>query len=269
MTRPRLALFLTGAVMALILSWAIPRLQAPQDRFTVAMSLIDDGRGADAVHLLEDRVWRGIAEYRANRFRRAAAEFIQEEGVTPLYNLGTTYARLGEWSASRAAYERVLSLDPGHEDAAFNLALVLQAEDRQRQDQEGQRQTRTLGAEKGDPGQGSQQDTGTGEQTTTDDARPSEDAAATDKQASRSGQIAHQGRTGEEALTDDAAAGRGNVSESGERDASGQQGAGGMRLLTESSQNVEVLLRALKDDPERVLAARLRAIHRQRQQVAQ
>lgn len=267
MNRARMLLLILGAVIAGVVSWALPRLQAPQDRFSVAMDLIADGRGADAVHLLEDRVWRGIAEYRANRFRRAATEFVQEDSVLSLYNLGTTYARLAEWRGARAAYERVLALDPGHEDAAFNLALVLQAQARQREDQEGQRQSRTLGSEKGEPGQVGQQDDASGETVNDEDAQPSPNAAPSEREANRAGQIAMEGRTGEEAQTEDAAAGRGTISDTGERDASGQQGAGGMRLLTESTQDVEVLLRAIRDDPERVLAARLRAIHRQRQQV--
>ncbi len=269
MIRSRIVLLVVGAAIALVLAWILPRLDAPQDRFTVARSLIADGRGSDAVHLLEDRVWRGIAEYRASRFRRATAEFVQGQGVISLYNLGTAYARLGEWRAARVAYERVLGLDPGHEDAAYNLALVLQAEKQQRQEQEGQRQTRTLGAELGAIGQDQSQDSASGDQTTTEDARPSDDATPSEKDADQAGQIAARGRTGEQALSSDQAAGRSAVTETGEREAAGHQGAGGMRIVTKSAQDARIMLRAIRDDPERVLAARLRAMHRLRQEARQ
>ena len=253
-----------GATGALALSWALPRLDAPLDRQSVAVELIENGRGAEAIHLLEDRAWRGIAEYRANRFRRATTEFVQDESVMSLYNLGTAFARLAEWSSARTAYERVLSLDPGHEDAAFNLALVVQAEARQQEEQEEQRQSRTLGSEKGEPGNDDQQGDTENAETTTDGARASQDVAPTENQASQSGQISAEGRTGEEAQNPGSAAGRADASETDERDSSGQMGAGGMRLLTRSTQDTEVLLRGIRDDPARVLAARLRAIQRQR-----
>ena len=265
MTRNGLILLVFGAVVALALAWILPRLTAPQDRFTVALNLIADGRGSDAVHLLEDRVWRGIAEYRTDRFRRATAEFIQDDSIVSVYNLGTAYARLGEWSAARAAYERVLDLDPGHEDAAHNLLLVLQAEARQQEEQEGQRQSRTLGAELGAAGNEQSQGENSGDQTTTREARPSEDTTPSETDTSQAGQIAASGRIGDEALSENAAAGRGAVTETADREAAGRQGAGGMRPVTRSARDAEILLRAIKDDPERVLAARLRAMHRLRQ----
>ena len=88
-------------IVALGLAWALPRMDTPLDRHSVAMDLIADGRGDEAVHLMDDHIWRGIAEYRSNRFRRATAELIQDESVMSLYNLGTAYARLAEWAAAR------------------------------------------------------------------------------------------------------------------------------------------------------------------------
>ena len=161
-------------VAAVAAGWFLPRVTQPLDRFSVAQALIADGRGAEAVHLLEDRVWRGLAEYRAERYRRAVEEFVQGEDVIALYNLGTAYARLAEWSGARVAFERVLALDPAHEDAAFNLSLVLQAEELQRQEAEAQRDTRTLGTEEGD-GRGVESEE-SGGKTREEKATPSADA---------------------------------------------------------------------------------------------
>lgn len=269
MSRGQIALLIFGGVVALLASWLMPRLQAVPDRFSVAMDLIADGQASDAVHLLDDRLWRGIAEYRAERYRRAATEFVQDKSVTSTYNLGTAYARLAEWRAARAAFERVLRLDPGHEDAAYNLALVLQAEARQQEELESQRETRTLGEEKAAAGQGENADETRGEETDAEDTPAPKDVVASDRDGTRAGQSTGKGRTGDEAKTKDSAAGRGEIAETDDKDSSGQDGAGGMRLMTQSAQDTEILLRAIKDDPERVLAARLRAIHRLRMEAGQ
>lgn len=253
-----------AAVAALAAAWFLPRHDPPLNRFSVAQDLIADERGVEAVHLLEDRVWRGVAEFRAARYRRAVEEFAQGGDITALYNLGTSYARLAEWGGARVAYERVLSLDPAHEDAAFNLSLVLQAAELQRKEAEAQRDTRTLGVEKGtDRGQDSDE---TGGQTTSDEAEPSEDVAPTDRVATKAGQIAAAGRTGDEAQTEDAAAGRGEAAESTENGSNNRSGAGAIRRLQTSAQDTEILLRAIKDDPATVLRARLWSIDQQRRE---
>lgn len=251
-------------VAAIVGGWFLPRVNQPLDRFNVAQSLIADGRGAEAVHLLEDRVWRGLAEFRAERYRRAVEEFVQGEDIIALYNLGTSYARLAEWSGARVAFERVLSLDPAHEDAAFNLSLVLQAEELQRQEAEAQRDTRTLGTEEGD-GRGVASEE-SGGKTREEKATPSADAQATERTANKAGQIANEGRTGDIARTEDAAAGRGAASDIGDDGSNSRTGAGAIRVLQTSKQDTEVLLRAIKDDPAAVLRARLWSIDRQRRE---
>ena len=262
-----LAVIVAGylGVAALATGWVMPRLNQPLERFDVAQSLIADGRGAEAVHLLDDRVWRGVAEFRAKRYRRAVEEFAQGEDITALYNLGTAYARLGEWAGARAAYERTLALNPAHEDAAFNLALVLQAEELQRQQAEAQQDITHLGAEKSEGSRGDEADSG--DQTTKEDAKPTADAAPTEKTATKAGQIPEEGRTGEIAQTEDAAGGRGAAAESDANRSNNRSGAGAVRVLRTSRQDTEILLRAIKDDPAKVLRARLWAIDQARREL--
>lgn len=264
MSRPIAITLAYLAVAALVAGYFWPRLNQPLDRFSVAQTLIADGRGAEAVHLLDDRIWRGLAEYRAGRFRRAVEEFAQDRDITSLYNLGTSYARLAEWGGARVAFERVLSLNPAHEDAAFNLSLVLQAEELQQQEAEAQRDTRELGTEEGkDRGQDSVDDN---DKTTAENAEPSADAAPTERTATQAGQIPAEGRTGEIAQTEDAAAGRGAASESTDKGSNNRSGAGAIRVLRTSTQDTEILLRAIKDDPAAVLRARLWSIDQQRRE---
>ena len=264
MSRLAITLFAYLAVAALAAGWFLPRVTQPLDRFSVAQALIADGRGAEAAYLLDDRVWRGLAEFRAERYRRAVEEFVQGDDIIAMYNLGTAYARLAEWSGARVAYENVLALDPAHEDAAFNLALVLQAEELQRQEAEAQRDTRTLGSEEGD-GRGTESDE-SGGKVREGKATPSADAQATERTANKAGQIPNEGRTGDVAQTEDAAAGRGAASDATEDGSSSRTGAGAVRVLQASTQDTEILLRAIKDDPAAVLRARLWSIDQQRRE---
>ena len=71
------------------------------------------------------------------------------------------------------------------------------------------------------------------------------------------------------AASPDAAAGRADQTAPGDIEATGRFGSGGVRILTESKQQIDLLLGAIRDDPERVLAARLQAMHRQREGTAQ
>lgn len=251
-------------IVAAAAGWFLPRLNQPESRFDVARSLIADGRGAEAVHLLDDRVWRGVAEYRAERYRRAVEEFVQGDGVTALYNLGTAYARLGEWAGAREAYKYALALDPAHEDAAFNLSLVLQAEARVRAEAEAQRETRELGAEQSEAG--GEEPAETGEDAKDDDAAPSADAAPSERIATQAGADAAAGRAGDAAQAPDAAAGRSAPSDAAEGDARGRTGAGAVRVLDASLGDAEMLLRAIRDDPAKVLRARLWAIDAKRRE---
>lgn len=251
-------------LVAMSAAWVLPRLERPLSPLTVAQDLIEQGRGAEAVHLLEDENWRGIAEYRAGRYRRAAIEFVQVEDATALYNLGNAYARLGEWKGARAAYERALYLAPDDEDAAFNLSLVLQAEERQQEEADKQRRTRTVGAE--DSAFENSDETGSTEGQTKDDetAKPSDSATPTERSANRSGQIASRGRDGETSQLQDQAAGRGTMTESAERATADQFGAAATAILRKSTQDAEIILRKIADDPARVLRARLYTIHKLR-----
>ena len=55
-----------GAAAAL--SWLLPRFDAPLDRFSVALELLETGEAEKAAFLFEDPSWQGIAQYRAERF---------------------------------------------------------------------------------------------------------------------------------------------------------------------------------------------------------
>jgi Ca-activated chloride channel family protein len=107
-----------------------------------AMEALNEGRPAQASQLFEDREWRGTAHYRAGNYAAAIADFSESDDIESLYNLGNALAFAERLQESIAAYSRVLELNPQHQDAAHNKAIVEdlleQQEQQEQQEQEQQ-----------------------------------------------------------------------------------------------------------------------------------
>lgn len=263
----RAGLLLCGFAAALALGWLAPRLAAPEDRFGVAMALMDDGRGAEAALLLDDPIWRGVAEYRAGRFRRAEAGFVVGEDAAALYNLGTARARLFDYAGARTAFDAALRLEPDHADAAFNLDLVEKAAEAARRLADAARLARAVGAAAEDrptrPGQAENDAETDGARTEPSDDPDRNAAAQGEEIASADDQDLGESRAADRAPGGEARAARGDLAETGARERRAD-GRGGATILRQSAAEAEALLRAIKDDPVRVLRARLLAIDRAR-----
>ena len=246
---------------AATLSWLLPRFDAPLDRFSVALELLETGEAEKAAFLFEDPSWQGVAQYRAERFHNATIAFSIGTDTASLYNLGTAHARLHHWGPARKAYRQVLKRDPDHEDARHNLELIDRAERREKELLEAER--RGPGQDGGDPGT---------------EAADSRDSARTEPggtggtsgraaktRSSISGEGTVPGELGDRRIADGMQAGRtpGRTAQDPSIALPGG-GTGVARLLRENRQAAEILLRHIVDDPARVLASRLRAIHRQR-----
>lgn len=256
-----IALAVTGAI-----SWLLPRITQPPDRFAVAMALMVSDRADDAVHLLDHPDWRGVAQYRAGRYRRALAELYINETVPNLYNMGNSYARLHEWKAAKSAFRKALSLDPDHLDARHNLALVIEAEALEKALIDAQRTTKTMGhwrdgTQDTDPDQ-----TLDGTERTEPGARADGVVRPSPEDGTTTGDGAVPGRSGTGQASADAKAGiaDGDALDQAPDDLVGTSGTAPVR--TESAQAAEILLRRIRDNPERVLRARLKAIDRMRRE---
>ncbi len=103
-----------------------------------AQLALEAGNAADAAVLFDDIEWRGVARYQAGDYAGSAAEFAESGDVRNLYNLGNAMAQQGELDAAIDAYEQVLEMAPGHEDAQYNMDLVRNAKDEQEQEQQTQ-----------------------------------------------------------------------------------------------------------------------------------
>lgn len=263
---------ITGAGLLLAVSiaagWLVPSLNRPLDPHSVGRDLIEQGRAREAAYLFEDPVWKGVAEYRAERLYRAAGEFVQTKSALSLYNLGTAYARVHQWTGAVAAYEAVLRLEPDHQDALHNLALVRRARAEEQRQVEESRVEKRMGIwqdgmlrqpEGSDPpkdlpvrkdGSGS----GDGE------SQPSKEPG------SKSASSENRGTLGNTAPDGKA---RASAAEAGDQEFTAPEGLTGAsaarRRRAESVQQAEQHLRKIVDRPEQVLAARLRAAHKLRE----
>ncbi|USV59484.1 VWA domain-containing protein [Aeromonas encheleia] len=99
----------------------IPNLSG-QDR--QAWQAFQQGRYLAAARDFQDPVWQGNAWYRAGDYARAVAAYGRATSVTAHYNRGNALVQLGDLKGAEQAYLATLALEPGHEDALYNLALL-------------------------------------------------------------------------------------------------------------------------------------------------
>ena len=85
---------------------------------------LDAGAAQDAAELFENPEWRAVAQYRAQDYRKSAAEFAERGDTHNLYNLGNALAQQGELKSAIDAYEQVLEMDPADADAEYNRDLL-------------------------------------------------------------------------------------------------------------------------------------------------
>ena len=81
--------------------------------------------------LFEDQDWKAAAHYRMGEFERAENRFKTDKSATGHYNRGNALAQSGQLDKAIEAYNQALELNPDHEDAMFNKALIEQAQEDQ------------------------------------------------------------------------------------------------------------------------------------------
>ncbi len=265
MTARLIMIGLSGA-LALMVAVLMPRL-AGGDRFSAAQSLLADDRGDEAALLFTDPVWRGAAEYRAGRYRRAAEAFGEAEDAMALYNLGNAQAKLGLWVEARAAYQAALRLQPDHEDALHNLGLVEAAKALADQLAEAERNVRQADTNTATDAINRKSEMAT-EDPDGGSRRSIGDATADDEDSQVSGEASRPGRAAERDAAETATGATATLRGGDDIQTAQVDGTGAATILRDSDQEAEILLRRIRDDPARVLRARLRAAHENRQKGA-
>jgi Ca-activated chloride channel family protein len=215
-----------------------------------AQRALEEGSAADAAVMFEDTEWRGVARYRAGDFEGSAAEFAESGDARNLYNLGNAMAQQGEFAAAIDAYEEVLEMDPGNEDAQYNLDLVKQLREQQEQQAgDDQQSTQNPGGEgqqsegegeqnqEGSEGAESQQSQDT-EGSQREEEMSEEDLEALRQELQRAAEEAQQGEPQPQQLTEEQLA--------------------ELRQQQEQEQAMEQWLRRIPDDPGGLLRRKFR-----------
>ena len=71
-----------------------------------------------------DNEWLAVTHYRMGRYEAVLQALDGKTDATSHYNRGNALARLGRFAAAEQAYAAALELQPGDEDAHFNLELM-------------------------------------------------------------------------------------------------------------------------------------------------
>ena len=89
-----------------------------------AYELLEEGQSAEAAQTFDDNTWRGIAAYKAHKYKEALQYWSKEESPITSYNRGNALARSGKLTEALQAYDQALVAKPDWEDAKFNRDLV-------------------------------------------------------------------------------------------------------------------------------------------------
>jgi len=94
-----------------------------------AQKMYDEENYLEAAVTFEDPLRKGAAYYKAGDFISARTAFEKDSTTTGLYNLGLTYAKLGQLDKSQEIFEKVLQQDPNNKNAASNLQHIISAKE--------------------------------------------------------------------------------------------------------------------------------------------
>ncbi|HBA64827.1 MAG TPA: hypothetical protein DCZ48_01350 [Methylococcaceae bacterium] len=108
--------------------WKTPNQQAQK--------AFDAGDYERAAGLFNDPEWKAAAEYKSGSYEQVLETLKDSDGARAHYNRGNALAQSGRLADAVTAYEEALKLDPGHEDAAYNKAVVEKELEKQQQEQQ-------------------------------------------------------------------------------------------------------------------------------------
>ncbi|NVK22815.1 MAG: VWA domain-containing protein [Kangiellaceae bacterium] len=139
---------LLGCIFVVVLGTSLPLNQAkanPIEKLFLnknqqGQQLLKQEKFDDAYQTFEDPQWKAVAAYRNGDYQTAKEAFNQTEqpnSAINYFNQGNALALAQQYQQAIDAYNQALSLDPKHEDAAFNKKVI---EDLQKQQQEQEQQ---------------------------------------------------------------------------------------------------------------------------------
>ncbi len=98
------------------------------DKQLAKKALEEDGNVKEALEIFKDPYKRGVAYYKAGRFKEAEQEFCKnkrpEIAESAMYNLANSLARQDKFEKAVDVYKELLANNPNHEKAKHNLGVV-------------------------------------------------------------------------------------------------------------------------------------------------
>jgi Ca-activated chloride channel family protein len=222
-----------------------------------AQRQLDEGNAMEAGELFEDPAWQAVAKYRSGEFGPSAAGFATQEDIDNLYNLGNALARLGEFETAIDAYEEVLEMDPGMEDAAYNRDLLKDLLEKNQDSQGGEQGDQQNSSESGGGAQqseGQSQSDESGQEGSTGDPGAEGESSVRDEENVNQDDLeamqAELERAAQEAQQ--------QSGESQQQQGMSEVDAEAMRRAQEQRQAMEQWLRRIPNDPGGLLRRKFR-----------
>ena len=131
---------------------------------------LQQGEPETAANLFNNPEWKAAAQYKAKKYQQAAETLSKIDTADANYNRGNALAKAGQLEQAISAFERTLQLQPDHEDAKYNLALLEQ----EKQD-----------AEKKQPDNDQQQDNQQGGEDSSEESTGDKDSQSQNNQSSK------------------------------------------------------------------------------------
>lgn len=105
-----------------------------------AQQAFNAGNFEQAANNFDHEQWQGSAQYKAGNYEQALEHFKKSDSADALYNQGNALAKMEKFTEATKAYEQALAINPNHENAKKNKAIVeqIQKQKQQQQNKDGQ-----------------------------------------------------------------------------------------------------------------------------------
>ena len=239
--------------------------------------LFQEGAEKDAAQLFENPEWKGTAAYRTGDYEKAIEEFSRNERPLSNFNRGNSLAFAGRLEDALAAYEKVLTENPQHEDAQFNHDLIekiLQEQQQKQQNKKGDKgkeneQQKNKQDQQQDP---SKADAEQNEKSAQQESAEKQDSGDPQSSSEKKNNDKKQSNENEENLNDktESTEAKKNENEQNKNDKSAEKNIASddeQELTAEEQsrqQALEQWLRKIPDDPGRLLRNKMQREYQRR-----
>ncbi|MEX0619589.1 MAG: VWA domain-containing protein [Pseudohongiellaceae bacterium] len=202
----------------------------------------------EAANLFQSSQWRAAANYRAENYDTAIAEFSAINTAEAHYNRGNALAHAGNYPEAIAAYDQAIALTEltgdSHEDAAFNKAIVEQLLEEEESD---------VGEAESDESDQSEQQPGDSEQEPENTEQQDQESQEGNQEEQEEQEQQQQNQEPPEQQEDS----QSNSEQNTPNEETNEE--------FEEQQSLEQWLRRIEDDPGELLQRKFRFQYRQRQ----